>query len=732
MNIMRLCSIHAFRAFILIFISTLFSIYQARAVEGNLVYLADTDTGDPVAFFDFGKGTINLQTLPGNLTFVAFESGSSVKSVVFYINGVKVKTENFAPYAIAGDQAGNLNPFNIPEESFQLSVKYFSERNGQGDVLLEDYIDFCVVNLTDTPIVQFNSDNMVFELDAGTQRDFVLDIQLQDTEDEYLISIERPENIPGYVIKDDFMFFGQNPFKINASNLLPGEYNIPVNFELQLASNPCFSINAFTMIRVRIFPSNNMFVSGFQVINSENGQHGCDLLAGPFTTDGHVFTYDWFCLPDSLSIETKTYGDVESVVIEYSYTAPGETEQPLQLHRIENIVPYSLFGDSNGGFVGIRKRPGRTKIRATPYSENGGKGIAGNPLEVEFTILGNLELNIEPIVINIPAGEKLDVPFELAVGGTETNFEVILDYFQELIALELSLETPLIAGTNHLHVDASNSAPRTFHSIMDVLVEPIDKSFVNFIRKRKRVDITINILPSNQTFVQGFDIGDSDTDQFQYSTFGGELGEFSWETLPDNIYIQAHTYNQPGSVVFEYAYTAPGEAEQPLQKFRTENLAPYSLFGDGSGGTDFFGIPKQAGKYQVRATTYSQFLGKGEAGSPLMLSFTILADSNQPIIASKNTSKPTNEDLGQQTDFLIYPNPVRNISTISYAPEQDGNVKVEIYDIQGSLVKKIYSGYAEARQELQMTLNRSQLHEGVYICKITTAEKTTVKRVMVK
>ena len=93
----------------------------------------------------------------------------------------------------------------------------------------------------------------------------------------------------------------------------------------------------------------------------------------------------------------------------------------------------------------------------------------------------------------------------------------------------------------------------------------------------------------------------------EFSEFSGLNHTFSFDLycLPDQLSVRADAYNQPGSVVFEYAFSAPGEDEKSLSYFRTENIAPYALFGD-SPRNNFIGIPKKPGLYKIRATPFSE------------------------------------------------------------------------------------------------------------------------------
>jgi photosystem II stability/assembly factor-like uncharacterized protein len=55
------------------------------------------------------------------------------------------------------------------------------------------------------------------------------------------------------------------------------------------------------------------------------------------------------------------------------------------------------------------------------------------------------------------------------------------------------------------------------------------------------------------------------------------------------------------------------------------------------------------------------------------------------------------------TNLSVYPNPVQNEAIIEYNLEDDGNLLVSLYDMNGKMVKEIYSGFAhKGTQKLQL------------------------------
>ena len=56
--------------------------------------------------------------------------------------------------------------------------------------------------------------------------------------------------------------------------------------------------------------------------------------------------------------------------------------------RLENIVPYALFGDRGGDYVVARLQNGTYYLEATPYTENSAEGISGPTTRIRFQIQG--------------------------------------------------------------------------------------------------------------------------------------------------------------------------------------------------------------------------------------------------------------------------------------------------------------------------------------------------------
>lgn len=56
-------------------------------------------------------------------------------------------------------------------------------------------------------------------------------------------------------------------------------------------------------------------------------------------------------------------------------------------NRTENVVPYALFGDINSNFRGKAPAPGAVSLKATAYTQDGGKGDAIGTATLDYTLV---------------------------------------------------------------------------------------------------------------------------------------------------------------------------------------------------------------------------------------------------------------------------------------------------------------------------------------------------------
>ncbi|GAB3027830.1 Kelch repeat-containing protein [Spirosoma pulveris] len=127
------------------------------------------------------------------------------------------------------------------------------------------------------------------------------------------------------------------------------------------------------MISVRSDAEPQQSVVSFSLMNTNTNQPIKQLVPGE--------QLDLAALPTrNLSIRAN----VSTAAIGSVVMALTGTEVRTQ---IENVVPYALFGDNGGSFYSWTPSAGSYNLTATPYTDPGGAGTAGNALSLNFTVI---------------------------------------------------------------------------------------------------------------------------------------------------------------------------------------------------------------------------------------------------------------------------------------------------------------------------------------------------------
>ncbi len=147
------------------------------------------------------------------------------------------------------------------------------------------------------------------------------------------------------------------------------------------------------------------------------------------------------------------------------------------------------------------------------------------------------------------------------------------------------------------------------------------------------------------------------------------------------------------------------------QLTQTENLLPYSLFGNVGSTTEYNPYLLNPGTYRLTVTPYAAAGGKGAPGTPLSIKFTV------------RRGKPAAERVaaGNETPFgdrpiFVSPNPVRDRLTIHFAAPVTGEVTVQVYDALGRQVYLRSRFHAEG--QTQIPVNLSGLPGQLYLLRV--------------
>ncbi len=99
------------------------------------------------------------------------------------------------------------------------------------------------------------------------------------------------------------------------------------------------------------------------------------------------------------------------------------------------------------------------------------------------------------------------------------------------------------------------------------------------------------------------------------------------------------------------------------------------------------------------------------------------------------TTSPTavNENEQAPKEFALfqnYPNPFNPSTEIKFSVEKTGQTTLEVYNIIGQKVATLFNGVAEAGQYHRVTLNAADLASGMYMYRLQTGEKTSIRKML--
>ena len=172
-----------------------------------------------------------------------------------------------------------------------------------------------------------------------------------------------------------YSLFGDQPGSGDLSGrpLPPGSYRLNVVPFSDANLGGSNSPNA--LINFNIIQKQTIAVTGFKLFDADTDTEIMPLEDGAVID---LATLDKWNL--SIIAETNL-ADLGSVALSLSGA--------YEASRIENHLPYSLFGEDGTDTRGVELCAGVYQVTATPFSESYGQGIQGNTIAAQFTLVGN-------------------------------------------------------------------------------------------------------------------------------------------------------------------------------------------------------------------------------------------------------------------------------------------------------------------------------------------------------
>jgi Secretion system C-terminal sorting domain len=138
----------------------------------------------------------------------------------------------------------------------------------------------------------------------------------------------------------------------------------------------------------------------------------------------------------------------------------------------------------------------------------------------------------------------------------------------------------------------------------------------------------------------------------------------------------------------------------------------------------YFNQPERWGDYTGIQRKYNTAIPEvwvagafGSANTRLSCYNTWIAQLTSPNIG---TSIVSNNVVGN--NISIYPNPVRDIYTLNFENKNTQNININLYDIKGALVKKLFAGIMQTGDNT-LNFNKGVLPSGTYFVNVATDSK---------
>lgn len=310
--------------------------------------LVNSDTDKDMAWLKEGDTIVKPA---GTNINIRYNAVGTPGSVVFKLADTTRRVESGAPFTLAGDVNGNYSPWlEAKQGKHKLTAIPYSQSGGGGTAGNALTVNFHIKVPVpkQAPVVNAGPDQTIYLPKDST----VLTATASDADG---------------VIQEKHWHFVSGP-----SEAYPSIYNWdgqqPLVKGLAFEGTYTFAFEAedndgnigYDEMKVIVKPtSSGPRVDNFTLINADTDKDLEKIHDGGVIYLGTLPT-------QNLNIKINTTpGSVAKIVIRHN----GGT-------RTETAAPYSVYGDNNGNFTGVKLEPGFYTLTATPYTSSGTEGAA--------------------------------------------------------------------------------------------------------------------------------------------------------------------------------------------------------------------------------------------------------------------------------------------------------------------------------------------------------------------
>ncbi len=714
--------------------------------------LVDADTNTP--FYDItideleneSKTTsiqLDYSIVKGqNLSLVYFKSAGCDKfanpQLRFRVSGVMThnQTEKVAPYALFGDIDGDFNGRKFGKGAHTIEVF-----NQGSSVPLWTFIihvtDYAiegvraVTGLEEAGNTEYGAVyNDVITFDSEIDRSLVCKVYNEEAVESVSFNLKGNsvnyswvENVAPYAL------FGDIDGDFNLEYLGDaGEYELSMT---AYANDNATGDHGVTKT-IKIIITKEAFTPRFYLVDADTGNK--DKVIG---MEEHAVFFENE-LPNKITVlgDFKNY-PVGSV--QYSFIGSNADSQFMSVSQLENVAPYTVFGDSNGVFSGRSFRPGEYRLRYSAHSHADRFGILLNSGTLSFTILEGskdtrtyipndiieetlIGMGLDDIMDNYVLTQNISTLKELLVSRLPNDFRGLED-FKSLEKLSVHRFEGEGASVFKLPDNLPIKTLNLSEGLSDDGYTVFDFDFSN-LRQLEKLDLYLGGLIENVELpnenlkdlkVQYYGSGTFDFNALDYP----KLSKLVLEGFSSTS-LDLSNHSAIKDVYIDYARNMTNldiSGTVALEKLELDRLGSLDKL-------DLTNTPKlNQFALNLEFTDPNTCIKVDDVDAAINNSNWVIP----PGSAYSTTGDCSNNEAGKEMDITVAPNPAVTSVKVSPITLHASNIKsVEILDISGRVLKTYHNN------EAQNTLDVSSLPKGIYFIRATAVDNVIQTKTLLK
>ncbi|WP_339678031.1 T9SS type A sorting domain-containing protein [Cyclobacterium marinum] len=406
---------------------------------------------------------------------------------------------------------------------------------------------------------------------------------------------------------------------------------------------------------------------------------------------------------------------------------------PPSLHQIiENIAPYTLYGDIKGNYLGYNFLPGDYKFTATPYQFRGQTGNQGVRSSINFEIFYDSMIESFTLVnatddkdiVTLKDGATIDlstykdkkfniranVPHNQTQGGVEISISgpVNLSQFEKVEPLALFTD---VGG------DYTGKELPEGEYTLSASAYPFPSSSFRGIGGESYT-IKFNVIHNSK--VDKLTLVNADTDEDIMPLIEGSNIDLNrYKDVKLNIRAEGK-----GEQLAAIAFQLSGAKNYVW----TERKAPYAIFGDFQ-GVDYNGKYLQEGVYNLMVTPFNS---NNEKAEPFTVNFSVgygIGENLRKSYEDLSQKEGIFDEIVDQHDIeieqlTIFPQPSKNLVHIIYPSHINEDAMVLIYKGNGQLIHGSQKGNTSS-------FNFEPFGSGLYLIHVNNEKEIISKKIFI-